>query len=99
MAGNVPVPEQLSREEAIMLVKPENGSFYNQPGVMTERIKEKVGFLGDDYPQDDYYHDYDFVNVDDWQIQYPDDDSMFFDKIMNVRNKIQCSEKKYIIDG
>jgi len=64
-----------------------------------EKIKEKVAFLGDDYPEDDYYHDYDFVNVDDWQIQYPDDDSMFFDKIMNVRNKIQYREKNYIIDG
>mgnify|MGYP000088191648 FL=1 len=79
-------------------------AFMNETGGLPasmdiERIKEKVGFLADDYPQDDYYHDYDFVNVDDWQIQYPDDDSMFFDKIMNVRNKIQYREKNYIIDG
>ena len=42
MAGDVPIPEHLSREESLMLIKPDNWSFYNQPGGMTEIIKEKV---------------------------------------------------------
>ena len=35
MAGEAPLPEHMSREEALMLVKPENWRFYEQPGAMT----------------------------------------------------------------
>ena len=41
MAGDVPVPDHISREEALMLVKPDNWSFFTQPSGMKEVIKEK----------------------------------------------------------
>jgi len=44
MAGDVPVPDHLSRDEALMLVKPDNWSFHTQPSAMTEK-KNKDGTL------------------------------------------------------
>jgi len=44
MSGDVPTPDHLSREEALMLVKPDNWSFYTQPSAMNEK-KEKDGTL------------------------------------------------------
>ena len=44
MAGDVPVPDHLSRDEALMLVKPENWNFYTQPSAMKEK-KDKDGLL------------------------------------------------------
>lgn len=40
MAGEVPIPDHISREEALMLVKPETFAFFNQPGGM---VAEKDG--------------------------------------------------------
>lgn len=37
MAGEVPLPDHISREEALMLVKPETWTFFNQPGGMIEQ--------------------------------------------------------------
>ncbi len=44
MAGDVPVPDHLSRDEAFMLVKPENWNFYTQPSALLED-KNKDGTL------------------------------------------------------
>lgn len=41
MAGDVPVPEHLSREESIMLVKPDDWSFHTQPSAMLEKKNSK----------------------------------------------------------
>lgn len=40
MAGETPIPEHLGREESLMLVKPQDWSFYTQPGGM---IPERDG--------------------------------------------------------
>ena len=44
MAGEAPLPEHISREEALMLVKPDTWQFFNQPGGMRE-IKDAEGNL------------------------------------------------------
>jgi hypothetical protein len=44
MAGDVPTPDHLSRDEALMLVKPDSWTFFIQPSAMTEK-KEKDGTL------------------------------------------------------
>ena len=44
MAGDVPTPDHLSRDEALMLVKPDSWTFFTQPSAMTEK-KEKDGSL------------------------------------------------------
>ena len=44
MAGDVPVPDHISRDEALMLVKPDNWSFFAQPSGMKE-TREKDGTL------------------------------------------------------
>lgn len=36
MAGEAPIPEHISKEEALMLVKPDTFTFFNQPGGMLE---------------------------------------------------------------
>ena len=36
MAADVPVPDHISREEALMLIKPDNWSFYTQPPALLE---------------------------------------------------------------
>ena len=41
MAGDVPVPDHVSRDEALMLVKPDNWSFYSQAGGMKEKRNTK----------------------------------------------------------
>lgn len=43
MAGDVPVPDHISRDEALMLIKPDNWSFHTQPPAMMEK-KDKEGF-------------------------------------------------------
>jgi len=42
MAGDVPTPDHISRDEALMLVKPDSWTFFIQPSAMTEK-KEKDG--------------------------------------------------------
>ena len=42
MAADVPVPDHISRDEALMLIKPDNWSFYSQPPALTEK-KDKDG--------------------------------------------------------
>ena len=37
MAGDVPVPDHISRDEALMLIKPDNWSFHTQPSAMIEK--------------------------------------------------------------
>ena len=44
MAGEAPLPDHITREEALMLVKPETWKFFNQPGGMLE-IKDLDGSL------------------------------------------------------
>ena len=48
MSGEAPVPEHISREEALMLVRPETWSFHTQPGGMVEvkdpATKEVIGY-------------------------------------------------------
>ena len=44
MAGEVPVPDHISRDEALMLIKPDNWSFYMQGGGMKEQ-RDKQGDL------------------------------------------------------
>ncbi len=43
MAGDVPVPDHISRDEALMLIKPDNWSFYTQPPALLEQ-KDKDGY-------------------------------------------------------
>lgn len=40
MSGEVPIPDHIPREQAKMLVKPDNWSFYTQPSGMVERKTE-----------------------------------------------------------
>jgi hypothetical protein len=42
VAGEVPIPDHMSRDEALMLIKPSNWEFYTQPGAMSE-IRDKAG--------------------------------------------------------
>ena len=44
MSGEVPLPDHIGREEALMLVKPDTWNFYNQPGGMVEE-KDQDGTL------------------------------------------------------
>jgi len=44
MSGEAPLPDHITREEALMLVKPETWSFFTQPGGMLEE-KDKNGNL------------------------------------------------------
>ena len=44
MSGDVPTPDYLSRDEALMLVKPDTWEFFTQPSAMTEK-KETDGSL------------------------------------------------------
>ena len=41
MAGGVPIPDYIPREQAQMLIKPDNWSFYVQPSAMKEKLDEK----------------------------------------------------------
>jgi len=43
MAGDAPPPDHISREEALMLVRPENWSFHTQPGGMIEEKDKATG--------------------------------------------------------
>lgn len=64
MAGEAPVPDHISPEEALMLVKPKNWTFFNQPGGMLE-VRDQQGHLSGYVPnpdaenrrnlRDDYY--------------------------------------------
>jgi len=46
MSGEVPIPDHIPREQAKMLVKPDNWSFYTQPSGMVER-KNQDGEIED----------------------------------------------------
>ena len=46
MSGEVPIPDHIPREQAKMLVKPDNWNFYTQPSGMTEKI-DKDGIVLD----------------------------------------------------
>ena len=41
MSGEVPIPEHIPREQATMLVKPDNWRFFAQPPAMKEHINER----------------------------------------------------------
>ena len=41
VAGEVPIPDYIPREQAQMLIKPDNWSFYVQPSAMKEKLDEK----------------------------------------------------------
>jgi len=49
MAGEVPIPDHIPREQAKMLVKPDNWEFYTQPAGMKE-VKNQDGELEDYIP-------------------------------------------------
>jgi hypothetical protein len=51
MSGEVPVPDHIPREQAKMLVKPDNWSFYTQPSGMIEKFDED-GEIDDYVPND-----------------------------------------------
>ena len=46
MAGDVPVLDHISREEALMLVKPDNWKFFTQPSAMLENKDDKNNLIG-----------------------------------------------------
>lgn len=46
VAGEVPLPEHISTDDARLLVKPDNWAFFNQPSAMTE-IKDDQGVIVD----------------------------------------------------
>lgn len=41
MSGEVPIPDHIPREQAKMLVKPDNWNFYTQPSGMTEKTNQE----------------------------------------------------------
>ena len=41
MSGEVPIPDHIPREQATMLVKPDNWRFFVQPPAMTEKFNDK----------------------------------------------------------
>ena len=45
MSGEVPIPDHIPQEQARMLVKPDNWSFYVQPSGMTEDLDKDGGVL------------------------------------------------------
>lgn len=47
MAGEAPVPDHFSREETLMMVKPSNWAFYNQPGGMVAVTDKATGEIVD----------------------------------------------------
>ena len=46
MAGEVPIPDHIPREQATMLVKPDNWNFYVQPSAMVEEKNDKGDIAG-----------------------------------------------------
>jgi len=48
MAGEVPIPDHIPREQATMLVKPDNWSFFTQPAAMQEKLDDKGEVSGYD---------------------------------------------------
>ena len=58
MAGDSIVPEHISREEALMLVKPDNWAFWNQPGGMIENKNDEnevIGYKANDKAENKKY--------------------------------------------
>jgi len=51
MSGEVPIPDHIPKEEARMLVKPDNWEFYTQPAGMTEE-KDQDGNVTDYIPNE-----------------------------------------------
>ena len=64
-----------------------------------EKLKENISYNTDIYEENDYYHDFEYIKLEDWEIQYPDEDSMFYDKILAQRNHIVFRDRPFIIDG
>jgi hypothetical protein len=57
MSGETPVPDHITEEQALMLVKPDNWEFFTQPGGMLEARGENNELLGyDDNPGAENYH-------------------------------------------
>ena len=46
MSGEVPIPDHIPREQATMLVKPDNWKFFTQPAAMTEKLNDKKEVSG-----------------------------------------------------
>jgi hypothetical protein len=51
MSGEVPIPDHIPKDEAKMLVKPDNWEFYTQPAGMTE-VKDQDGSVTDYIPNE-----------------------------------------------
>lgn len=48
MAGESPLPDHISREEALMLVKPDTWKFFNQPSALSEKFNDQGELIGYD---------------------------------------------------
>ena len=46
MSGDVPTPDHLSRDESLMLVKPDNWEFFTQPPALNVQIDKQNNILG-----------------------------------------------------
>ena len=46
MSGEVPIPEYLTQDEQLLLVKPEDWTFYSQPGAMVEKLDASGNLIG-----------------------------------------------------
>jgi hypothetical protein len=62
MSGEVPVPDHIPREQAKMLVKPDNWSFYTQPAGMIAKL-DADGEI-DDYVPNDVAENREFMRAD-----------------------------------
>lgn len=65
MAGDVPVPDHLSRDETLMLVKPDNWEFFTQPSALNAKLNKQDEIEGYEsnpiaenkkYITEDYYN-------------------------------------------
>jgi len=46
MAGESPLPDHVSREEALMLIKPDTWKFFNQPSALLEQFNKEGELIG-----------------------------------------------------
>jgi len=46
MSGEAPAPEYMSEEEKLLLIKPDDWTFYSQPGAMVEKLDKDGNLVG-----------------------------------------------------
>jgi hypothetical protein len=59
-----------------------------------EDIEEEEDLV---YPEEDYYHDYEFIDEHEWEVQQPDPTSKFYNRFFE-KETIKYKNKTYIID-